>query len=161
MGLNQKGNTDMNLVPWRKQENHSVLSLDRDVDRFFEDFFSGGTLLKNFWGQGEDTFLPPVDIRETDEKYLVEAELPGVDPKEVKIQLEGDVLTISGERKEEKTEGRHRSERRHGSFERRFSLPGGVDSAQVEAKYKNGILTVELGKREDSRPRTIEVKVKD
>ena len=95
-----------------------------------------------------------------DEKAVVEAELPGVDPKDVDISVRGRKLTITGERKAEELneeERYHYKERWHGKFQRSFDLPYEVDSEKVEAVYKDGILTVTLPRAEADKPRKIEV----
>jgi len=155
----------MSLLPiWRRRnERHPALRPENEVHSLFEDFFGGRSPLAGFWDGDHQGFLPAVDIRETEDRVVLEAELPGVDPKDVEVQVEGDWLLIRGQRKhekDEKTSSYHRLERTHGSFERRFTLPGGVDSARVEATYKNGVLTVEVPKKEEARTRTIQVKSK-
>ncbi len=109
----------------------------------------------------EGVWLPAVDIRETDDALIVEAELPGIERKDVKVDIKDGVLTISGERKYEKEteeENIHRMERVYGRFSRSFSLPNNVDVDKVEAKLKNGVLTVRLPKKETARARTVEIK---
>jgi HSP20 family protein len=131
------------------------------MHRLFGDFFGGR--LTGFWDGDHQGFLPAVDVRETEDRVVLEAELPGVNPKDVEIQVEGDCLLIRGERKhekDEKTKSYHRLERAHGRFERRFTLPEGTNSEKVEATYKNGVLTVEVPKKEEARPRTIQVQAK-
>ena len=109
----------------------------------------------------EGVWLPAVDIRETDDALIVEAELPGIERKDVKVDIKDGVLTISGERKYEKEveeENIHRMERVYGRFSRSFSLPNNVDVDKVEAKLKNGVLTIRLPKKETARARTVEIK---
>ncbi len=107
-------------------------------------------------------WAPSVDIVETDEEYLVKAEIPEVDKKDVKVTVQDGMLTIQGERKHEKEEkGRryHRVERAYGSFLRTFELPDGVDQQKVKAEFKDGILQVHLPKTEKAQSKAIEVKV--
>jgi len=109
--------------------------------------------LKNSW-------VPPIDVQETEEAYLFTAELPGMSKDDVSITLEDNLLTLSGERSlKEKEEGEnfHRVERAYGSFSRSFSLPSQVDSSKVEASFKDGLLTVEIAKAEQAKPRKIEI----
>ena len=118
------------------------------------DFFHG------FPAAAQDHWSPRVDVHETEDSVLIEADLPGIKPENVEIDVEGDVLTLSGERKterEEKGEGYHRSERTFGRFERRFALPETVDREKIGAGYKDGVLTITLPKREAVKPRKIEV----
>jgi HSP20 family protein len=105
---------------------------------------------------------PLVDIMEDEKEYLIKVELPEMKKEEVKLTVENDVLTISGERKcakEEKGEKHHRIERAYGSFLRSFSLPEDADGSKVSADYKDGILRVHLPKSEKAKPKAIEVKV--
>jgi HSP20 family protein len=106
-------------------------------------------------------FRPAVDIYEDEKTIQVKADLPGIKPEEIKIQVENGVLTLSGERKLEKEEnkdGYHRVERVYGSFTRSFVLPDAVESENIEAKYNEGVLTVALPKRAEVNQRK-EIKV--
>lgn len=107
-------------------------------------------------------WTPSVDISETTAEYVITAEIPAVKKEDVKVTLEHGVLTIQGMRRqeaEEKGKKYHRVERSYGSFVRSFSLPDLVDDAQVQAVFKDGILTLHLPKSEKAKPKTIEVKV--
>jgi HSP20 family protein len=107
-------------------------------------------------------WTPTVDISETDGEYVIKAELPEVKKEDVKVTLEDGVLTLSGERRQEKEEKHtkyHRVERSYGSFVRSFSLPELVDESKVKAEYKDGVLSLHLPKAEKVKPRAIEVKV--
>ena len=107
-------------------------------------------------------WAPLVDISEDDKEYLIKAELPDVKKENVKISVQNDVVSISGERryeKEEKGKKYHRVERSYGSFMRSFSLPEDADEAKVSAEYKDGVLHVHLPKSEKAKPKSIEVKV--
>ncbi|HZT19832.1 MAG TPA: Hsp20/alpha crystallin family protein [Dongiaceae bacterium] len=140
-------------------------SLRTEIDRLFDDFGrfpfgfgrSGGAL-EPFWrsaGQGGAT-MPAVDVVEKENAYEISAELPGLDEKNVEVKVADDVLTISGEKKEEKEEkekGYYRSERRFGSFQRSFELPPGVDQNKIEASFQKGVLTVTLPKSSDAQKR--------
>ena len=104
---------------------------------------------------------PAVDIKEEQERFLITADLPGVDPKDIEITMEDGVLTLKGERQSESTEeqtGYKRVERFSGTFYRRFSLPESADADRIEAKGKNGVLEIVLPKLEKIQPRKIEVK---
>jgi len=95
-------------------------------------------------------FRPAVDIRETPEAFVLHVEVPGLDAKEIHVDVEGGVLRLHGERKlehEEEKEGYHRIERSFGSFERAFSLPEGVDADHIDAKLENGVLALSLPKK--------------
>ncbi len=105
---------------------------------------------------------PLVDITEDEKEYLVKAELPEMKKEEIKINVQNDVLSISGERKyekEEKDKKYHRVERAYGSFMRSFTLPEDADGSKVNAEYKDGVLKIHLPKSEKAKPKAIEVKV--
>jgi HSP20 family protein len=107
-------------------------------------------------------WAPAVDILEAENELLLKADLPGVDMKDIDIQMENGTLALRGERKfenEKKEGGYHRIERSYGSFARYFTLPDTVDSEHVKAEYKNGVLTVKLPKKELAKPRQIKVDV--
>ncbi len=104
---------------------------------------------------------PAVDIKEEEDRFVIYADLPGVDPKNIEITMEQGVLTLKGERSEEtkeEREGYKRVERVSGSFYRRFSLPDTADAERIEAEGKNGVLEITLPKQEKAQPRKITVK---
>jgi HSP20 family protein len=105
--------------------------------------------------------MPAFDISEADDHFIVKADLPGIDPKSLEIGLAGNVLTISGERKEEreeKTERYYSVERQFGTFSRSFMLPADVKEEGIDASYKDGVLTVTFPKTERARQKKIQVK---
>ncbi len=107
---------------------------------------------------------PPVDIFETEDELLLKADLPGMDMKDIDIQIENGTLALRGERKfqnEGKQGGFHRIERGYGSFARYFTLPDTVDTEAVKAEYKHGVLTVTLPKKEVAKPKQIKVQVSE
>jgi len=107
-------------------------------------------------------WAPRVDIAETDEAFVIKAEIPEVNKDDVKITVDNGVLTIRGERKQEKEEkGKkfHRIERSYGSFTRSFTLPDNVDETKIKASFKGGMLNLHIQKSEKAKPRVIEVKV--
>lgn len=107
-------------------------------------------------------WMPSVDISETDTEYLIKAELPEVKKEDVHVTLQEGVLTIQGERKQEKEEkGKkfHRVERSYGGFVRSFTMPDYVDDTKVKAEFKEGILNLHLPKSEKAKPKAIEVRV--
>ena len=113
-------------------------------------------------GEGFADFMPAVDIQETDNEFLVRADLPGVKKEEIKIQVVDGVLAIEGERRQEKEEkGKrfHKVEREYGRFVRRFALPTEVEGEKVHAEFKEGVLNVVLPKAPAAKPTHIEVKV--
>lgn len=107
-------------------------------------------------------WVPPVDVRENAEKIEVTAELPGIDPADVDVSVQGNVLTMRGERRREEvkdTETVHRVEREYGVFERSFSLPRSADSEKIQAKYKDGVLSLTVPKREEAKPKSLRISV--
>jgi HSP20 family protein len=130
--------------------------------------------LAPFWGReairksDKDEMLlsadwtPAVDITEDDNEYVIRAELPGIRKEDIRVSLDDNVLSISGERtmeKEEKGKRHHRVERSYGKFVRSFTLPERTDNQHIKAEHKDGVLTVHLMKSEEQKPRQIEVKV--
>jgi HSP20 family protein len=118
------------------------------------------------YGRGErqeenlGAWVPPVDIAEEKDRILITAELPGFQEDQISIQTENGMLTLTGERKFEKESGErnyHRVERSYGQFVRSFSLPNNVDREKIHATFSNGLLQIELPKREDAKPRQIRV----
>ena len=141
----------MSLIRWSPYRN--LISLPDEVERFFNGF---GLDYQN----SDSVWSPTVDISETEESYEVKAEIPGLKKEDIKLSVEDNVLTLSGERKVEKeTEKKnyHRLERAYGKFERSFRLPREVDSESIKASYKNGVLTVQIPKSEAVKPKEIAV----
>ena len=111
--------------------------------------------------RGGAALFPPVNLYETAGDYVLTAELPGIDPKDIHVSVQGSTLTLEGERKLDYASGEHtalhRQERRSGSFRRAFELPSAVESDKVEAACRHGVLMLRLPKTEDQRPRQIPV----
>jgi len=125
----------------------------RDLSRFFEDELAPAT--------NTVAWLPSVDVREEDTRYVVEADLPGVDKKDIEITAENGVLTLRGERRNERREsakGYERVERVSGRFVRRFTLPDTADVSAITAKHENGVLEVSIPKVAAVQPKRIEIK---
>jgi HSP20 family protein len=144
-------------------------SLRREVDRLFEDFDRGFWRLPSrslldiepFWRRG--AMAPAVDIIEQEKDYQLTVELPGMEEKDVELKVANDVMTIKGEKKEEKEEKQkdyYLSERHYGAFQRSFALPASTDAEKIEASFKKGVLTVTLPKKPEAitPERNIEVK---
>jgi len=149
--------------------------LRNQVDRLFHDFQTGFLQapffrplpdIESFWRRDFGfNVTPALDIVEKDGAFEVTAELPGLDAKDIEVQLSNGMLTIKGEKreeKEEKTKDRYVSERRYGSFRRTLQVPGSVDAEKIEAGYKSGVLTVTLPKSPEAqkKEKTIPVAVK-
>jgi HSP20 family protein len=107
-------------------------------------------------------FVPPVDIYEDAEKVVLKLEIPGIDQKDLDVQVENNTLTVKGERKlesEEKEENFHRIERSYGSFYRSFTVPSTVDTEHIAASYNAGVLKLELKKKPEAQPKQIKVEI--
>lgn len=117
---------------------------------------------RDLLGEAPGAWGPAVDISETDDEYVFTAELPGMSKDDVTVEVENGVLTIRGEkhseRKSEKNEKRRYVERRYGSFSRSFTLPSDAKDDAVKASYEGGVLTIEVGRSEDKKPRVISIK---
>lgn len=158
-----KRNPSTEITGWNREYPafRGLQSLQQDMNRIFDEFFRGDLLANESFFNRD--WNPAVDIVETAEKFILKAEIPGMSKEDVKITLENNVLTIRGEKKNEaeKKEGNyHRIERSYGSFERSFSIPGIVKVNDIDAQYKDGLLTLTLPKAEEAKPKSIEVKVK-
>ena len=132
----------------------------------FREFPTLNDRLGNFLGRTWDNPLsttawnPSVDIFENDNEIVFKAELPGMNPKDIEVKLENNVLMLKGERrfeKETKEENYHRIEREYGNFSRSFALPSAVEGDKVTAEYKDGVLKVTLPKKEEIKPKPIKI----
>jgi HSP20 family protein len=144
----------LELMPWRRSG--GIRPFWREKDDFWNRFFGEMPLEGRTWN-----WEPAVDISETDGQVQVRAELPGLEAKDIDVDVSGDILTLRGEKKmeEEKKEERYYCrERYRGSFQRSFQLPSGVESDKVNAEFKNGVLTINLPKSEKSKQKKIEIK---
>lgn len=143
----------MRLIPYVRRSESPTTT------RLFEEFFNDlpfGSL------ESRENWVPAVDILEKDGNLILRAELPGMTEKQIDLKLEGNTLTIKGERKmenEDKKSNYHRVESFYGSFTRSFRLPDTVDSEKINAEYKNGVLTVTIPQKPEVRPREIPVTV--
>ena len=120
-------------------------------------------LVDQVWGTRQESWLPAVDVFDTKDAVVLKAELAGMNPDDIQIEVDDNVLTIKGERKfEEKVDDEryYRIERRFGSFQRSLALPQGVKADEITATYEDGILTVTVPKAEEEKPKRIEVKAK-
>ena len=141
--------------PARREEEVPLFSLQREVNRLFDDFFRGFDLrplrtAEERWGG----FSPKMDLEETEKEYRITAELPGMEEKDVEVLLTGNSITLKGEKKEEKEEkGKsfYHVERSYGSFQRTVPLPEGIDLKKVDADFRNGVLTIKLPKTAEAK----------
>ena len=158
------------LIPWKKKEptqrqkeraiqtsDQPFLTFQQEMNRLFDDFF-GRSALEPFgaFRQEWDAFSPRVDVAETDSEIVVSAELPGLDDEDIEVSLARGLLTISGEKKQEKEKkdrDYYRVERSYGSFQRSVALPSEVDANKVDAVFRKGVLTVTLPKKGGEKAR--------
>ncbi len=149
----------MAIVRW--EPFRDLVSIQDRMNRIFEDAFRGGRQTDEEWALG-GTWAPPVDIYEHEGNLVLKAELPGIDPKDVDVRVENNVLTLHGERKfdqEVKRESCHRVERSYGTFSRSFTLPNVVDTGNIKAEFRDGVLRVTMPKREEAKPKQIQIQV--
>ena len=150
----------MRLIRW----NSLLPTVSRETP-FFQDEFNrlfDGYVTRGAQRGSAPLFVPAVDIEESPDEFIVRADLPGLDQKDVKVNLMGDTLTIRGERKQETTRkenNAHRVERSHGAFERAFTFDAPVKSEGIKAQYRDGVLEVVVPKAEEAKIREIEVQV--
>jgi len=164
-----------NLLPWRNKLSDSgvedtgsaLARFHSEIDDLFERFFDeplwGGARLTPESQSWAGAWSPSLDISEGADEFVVRAEVPGVDVKDLDISVAGHVLSISGEKKEESKERRgnvYRSERRFGSFRRSVRLPDVVNADGIEAEYEKGVLTIRLAESEKALGRRIPVSLK-
>lgn len=146
----------MALIRWDPAR--ELGSLQGEMNRLFNNFFDApapGAASAQRW-------IPAMDLVEEEEHYVLRADLPGMGEGDVNIELDGDVLTISGERQEESRtehEGYHRMERSKGSFSRSLTLPEGIDADAISASFDNGVLEVRIPKPEQRKPRRVAIDV--
>jgi HSP20 family protein len=133
-----------------------VAALQNRVNSLFRDFNEGESSMTT------GSFIPAVDIYEDEKRVVLKLEVPGIQEKDLDVSVGNNTLNVKGERKfekEEKEENFHRIERRYGSFFRAFTLPPTVDAENIDAKYENGILRLELKKKPEAQPKQIKVNV--
>lgn len=138
-----------------------LVNLQQRINRVFNDTARSASA-KTDEGFDSATWSPVVDIRETEESYEIKADIPGVKKEDISIDIGDNTLTIKGERKfeaEESKEDYIRVERSYGAFSRSFALPRNVDSKNIKAKYKDGILDLTLPKKEEAKPKKINIEV--
>lgn len=161
------------LLPslWRKSDavqkgdvEYPFYALQQEMNQVFDEFMKGFDVAP-FSGLGENLgkFYPSIDIKESDKEIILTAELPGLEEKDFELLLTDDALTIKGEKKEEKESREkdyYRMERKYGSFSRVVALPDGIETAKVDAKFKNGVLTITLPKSEEAKQKVKKIAIK-
>jgi HSP20 family protein len=151
----------MALVRWEPLR--ELNTLQHEMNRLFGGFFEQPTGQSGALAPARQ-WIPAMDLVETDGAYILRADLPGLKRDDVKIELEQNVLTISGERvakHEQSTDGYYRIERASGSFARSLTLPSGVDADRIEATFADGVLEVRIPTPEQPRPRRVEISTPD
>jgi HSP20 family protein len=145
----------MKLVPYFYRSETPV------VRNLFDEFFHGFPFGDSF-PESRESWIPSVDILEKDGNLILRAELPGLTEKQIDLKVEGNTLTLKGERKmetDDKKSNYHRVESSYGSFTRSFQLPETVDLDKINAEYKNGVLTITLPQKPEVKPREIPVSI--
>lgn len=148
--------------------NHSIGQLEREIDRLFESAFRGfglapfrSELLTPLAASG--LLKPQVDVGASDKEYSITVEVPGVDEKDVKVEVANNTMTIRGEKKQEKEEKEknyYRVERSYGSFQRVLSLPEDANQEDIKATFKNGVLTIKMPRKELPKPDVKQIEIK-
>ena len=148
----------MALIRWEPAR--ELATIQNEMNRLFGTFFEAPLGAENSNGQSLRRWIPAMDLVETQDEFVLRADLPGLTENDVNIELEDNVLTISGERKAEheaRKEGYYRVERASGSFSRSLTLPEGIDPEQVRAQFDNGVLEVRIPKPEERKPRKVTI----
>lgn len=163
------------LIPWKRNESNvpvrheeeedALIDLRSQMNRMFDEFFEKPFGLGSFFGEREfgGTFEPQIDVTETDKALTISSELPGLEPNDIDISLDRDVLTIRGEKRAEKEEkgARHyRLERSYGSFSRSIRLPSEVEAEKIDATFKRGVLKIKLPKTQKSKEQGKHIEVR-
>jgi HSP20 family protein len=146
------------LTPWRS-EFGMLEPFRKEMEDFMGRFFGG----ENGNGQLARNWAPRVDVEETEKEILIKADLPGIDPKAVEITVDNGVLTVRGEKRDEKEDNKknyHRVERFSGSFYRAIPLPSGADADKVAASSAHGVITITIPKKAEAQPKRIAVTTK-
>lgn len=149
----------MSLVKWRDTGTLSPWSALRDLESRMNRLFKDSPLLSE-WPTFE--WVPSADLRETADAYLLDVDVPGMKKDDIELSVVDNYITVKGERKHEsreEREGYHLYERHYGSFQRSFEIAGGFDADKITARYENGVLHLTIPKREEAKPKQIEVKV--
>ncbi len=149
----------MALVRWEPAR--ELQTIQQEMNRLFGTFFDSPTTAAA-GNNAARRWIPAVDLVEEEDRFVLRADLPGVGEQDVKVELEDDVLTVSGERKaehEERKEGHYRIERSSGRFSRSLTLPEGVDPESIQAQFDKGVLEVRIPKPEERKPRRVAINV--
>lgn len=154
------------LIPWFNRTpsdvpESSIAEFKREIDTLFNNFFTAKW--PSPFSSAPRDFEPAFDVKETEDDLLVTAELPGVEPSDIDVNLVGNVLIIKGEKKEEKeekAENKHTVERSYGCFTRSLTIPCDIDQEKIEANFKNGVLELKLPKAQHEKKASLKIEVK-
>lgn len=149
----------MSLVPWRREGQLGLFQqFQRDMDQLMQRFFSDAD--QGSTATALASWTPRIDVEEDDKQFVVKADLPGVDPKDVDISVQDNALVLRGHKKEEKEEKKknyHRVERFEGQFYREIGLPRSIDADKIQAKCTNGVVTVSIPKKAEAQPKKVAI----
>jgi HSP20 family protein len=148
----------------RGDDDHPFYSLQREMNSLFDDFFRGFDITPHgFYTSRPASFSPSVDVKENEKEYIIKAELPGMDEKEIEVMVTDDSVTIKGEKKEEtedKGKNYYYMERSYGSFHRVIPLAAEAESGKAEASFKNGVLSITIPKSQTAKAKVTKVSIK-
>src|SRR5918999_724595 len=150
------------LTPWQTPF-QALTEMQREMNQLFSRFFGEGEQVGNRWQSPSASYVPQIESSVRDNKLCVKADLPGIDPKDVEVTVEGNRLTLRGERKakhEGSDEGYFRCERQYGSFVRSFTIPEGVKAEDIQAKYYNGVLELSIPLPASMLPKKVNIAIK-
>lgn len=150
----------MAIVQW--DPNRELTSLQSEMNRLFSSFFEPSAARPAAGGETARRWSPAMDVVERDDHYVLRTDVPGVREEDIAVELDGNVLTVSGRRQAEHDEDRkgfHRVERVYGEFSRSLTVPDGVDADKIEASYDRGVLEVRVPKPEQAKPRRVAINV--
>ncbi|WPX99436.1 Hsp20/alpha crystallin family protein [Candidatus Megaera polyxenophila] len=147
----------MSYLPRLRSKSESIRTRDSIFDDLFNELYS---LPTSFLSKSGMDLSPRIDISETDSEYKIEAELPGINQKEIDVKIDNNILTIKGKKediKEEKEKNYHLRERYYGAFQRSISLPNNIEPEKIKASFENGVLNISVPKSDKRTPKKIEI----
>ncbi|MDI6741547.1 MAG: Hsp20/alpha crystallin family protein [Smithella sp.] len=146
----------------RADNDHPFYSLQKEMNGVFDNFFRGFDVAPRGFTKGLGTFSPSIDVKENDKEFIIRAELPGVEEKDIDVTVTNDLVTIRGEKKEEKEDkdkNYYYMERTYGSFCRAIPLEAEIESGKAEARFKNGILDIKIPKSQSAKAKGTKVSI--
>src|SRR5919112_6260895 len=149
------------LTPWQTPL-RALTEMQREMNQLFSRFFGEGEQVGNRWQSQIESYVPRIESAVRENTLCVKADLPGIDPKDVEVTVEGNRLTLRGQRKAEhegSEEGYFHCERQYGSFVRSFTIPEGVKAEDIQAKYHNGVLELSVPLPESVLPKKVNIAI--